>query len=421
MLLHMKLITMILSIFVSVLLSAQVTSQSVSDDLKQAAANLRPYFSNGGGYDSYHLKGYKPFYISHFGRHGSRYLSGPKYTQPALECFKVAKAEGLLTERGDSLYSAMLTIDQAHAGMFGELAPLGAKEHRAIASRMYKRENKVFSSRTRKRVRCISSVFTRCVISMANFTEELSSHSPSLEISYLCGKKYNDEYVNVHPEYYFKPEAIRIVDSLKRENLQPEKLLSHYISDVDKIKKLIPDLYEVGMGIYFCWGVSLDLDFLSLDLASLIPHEHIKACGAIENAYRFATVGVSKEFGEHVAIAGASLLKDVVVKADEAMKSDSDIAADLRFAHDSGLLPMCQLLGIEGFPTYTIREAHKQWNMADVVPMCSNLQMVFYKGKKEDILVRVMLNEAPAVIPSMTPVNEIYYRWSDIRDHIMKL
>ena len=49
MLLHMKLITMILSIFVSVLLSAQVTSQSVSDDLKQAAANLRPYFSNGGG------------------------------------------------------------------------------------------------------------------------------------------------------------------------------------------------------------------------------------------------------------------------------------------------------------------------------------------------------------------------------------
>ena len=420
MLKHLKLLITTLSLLVTIALSAQIPSQGSADDLKLAAANLRPYFVHDGLGKSYPLKGYKPFYISHFGRHGSRYLSGPKYIQPALDCFDAAKAEGLLTERGAALHDAMKAISQAHQGMYGELAPLGAREHRALAGRMYDREKSVFSSRSRTRVRCVSSVYTRCLVSMANFTEELASRAPSLDITYLASKRYNDEYLNVHSEYNFKPEAIKIVDSLKRESMDVKKILPLYFTDTERVRQLIPNLYEMGMSIYFYWGTSLDLDFLDLDLSSLIPSDFIKTCGAIENAYRFATVSVSEEFGEHSRIAGEKILKDIVTKADEALQSDSDLAADLRFAHDSGLLPTCQLLGLEGFPTYTIRESHKDWSMAAVVPMCANLQMVFYKGK-DDVLVRIMLNEKPAVIPAMTPVHGIYYRWDDIRNHIMNM
>ena len=184
---------------------------------------------------------------------------------------------------------------------------------------------------------------------------------------------------------------------------------------------LVSDLYEFEMGIFFYWAVSHDLDFLGLDMLSLVPLALIEECGHIESSHIFSIASVSEEFGEHVAVSGKSILKDIVAKADEALKSDSDLAADLRFAHDSGLLPTCQLLGIEGFPTYTIREAHANWNMAEHVPMCANLQMVFYKNKSGDVLVRIMLNEKPAVIPALTPVNEMYYYWNDIRNHIMNL
>lgn len=420
MLKHLKQITVIFSLFVTSLLSAQVPSQKVSDNPLIVAANLRPYFSRGG-VCSYDLKGYKPFYISHFGRHGSRYLSNPKYLQPALDVFVAAEAEGLLTQQGEALLDAMRAITDAHEGMYGELAPLGAKEHRAVASRMYKREKKVFSQKDRNRVRCVSSIYTRCIVSMANFTEQLSSHAPGLDVTYLVGRRLNDEYLNVHSKVNIKPEAAKILDSLKRESLHPETFMSLYFSDVNKAKSLVSDLYEFEMGIFFYWAVSHDLDFLGLDMLSLVPLALVEECGHIESAHIFSIASVSEEFGEHVAVAGESILKDIVAKADEALMSDSDLAADLRFAHDSGLLPTCQLLGIEGFPTYTIREAHENWNMAEVVPMCANLQMVFYKNKSGDVLVRIMLNEKPAVIPAMTPVNGVYYHWNDIRNHIMNL
>ena len=338
-----------------------------------------------------------------------------------MDVFVAAEAEGLLTQQGEALLDAMRAITDAHEGMYGELAPLGAKEHRAVASRMYKREKKVFSQKDRSRVRCVSSIYTRCIVSMANFTEQLSSHAPALDVTYLVGKRLNDEYLNVHSKVNIKPEAAKILDSLKRESLHPETFLSLYFSDVNKAKSLVSDLYEFEMGIFFYWAVSHDLDFLGLDMLSLVPLALVEECGHIESAHIFSFASVSEEFGEHVAVAGESILKDIVAKADEALESDSDLAADLRFAHDSGLLPTCQMLGIEGFPTYTIREAHENWNMAEVVPMCANLQMVFYKNKAGDVLVRIMLNERPAIIPAMTPIYGIYYHWSDIRSHIMSL
>jgi len=140
----------------------------------------------------------------------------------------------------------------------------------------------------------------------------------------------------------------------------------------------------------------------------------------VDNAYRYANVCVSEEFGKYTRVKGVKLLRDFVAKAGDALQEDSKIAADFRFAHDSAFLPMCALLGIEGYPIYTVEEAHMSWNAADVVPMCSNLQMVFYKDG-HDILVKVLVNEREASIRSLTPVQDRYYRWDDIRQMIEKL
>ena len=124
----MRLITIILMLLFSCLLSAQTLQQKMLEDPKTGASIYRPYFSLGGGSKVNAPKGYKPFYISHFGRHGSRYQSRPAYFKPATDCFQAAKAAGILTEKGEELYRAIQTLLDVHEGMYGELAPLGARE-----------------------------------------------------------------------------------------------------------------------------------------------------------------------------------------------------------------------------------------------------------------------------------------------------
>ena len=152
-------------------------------------------------------------------------------------------------------------------------------------------------------------------------------------------------------------------------------------------------------------------------MTPLIPLEELAKCSQIDNAAKYAKVAVSEEFGKYTRVKGVNLLKDFVAKADDALRHDSEVAADLRFAHDSAFLPLCSLLGIPGYPTCTIDEAYRTWNVADAVPMCSNLQMVFYK-RKGDVLVKVLVNEREATLNGLTPVQGVYYRWSDIRDLI---
>ena len=406
----------------SVSAKAQITTQRIKEDPEVGASIFRPYFfvedasvskSEGGGL--------KPFYISHFGRHGSRYFSQPKSWQQTIDVFDAASREGILTAEGKALHSAIKAIHNEHESMYGELTPLGSREHRQIASRMYAREKAVFTSKKRTRVRCASSVVTRCLVSMANFTEELSSLAPDLEVSYLAGRRYNDQYLNAPFEYDFAKEADKVIDSLKFATLRPESLTRIYFTDAQRAAVLMADPYAVEMGLYYFWAIAFDLDFLSLDLTEMIPVEELTACCAIDNAIRYAKVAVSEEFGKYTRIKGVRILKDFVEKADDALREDSRVAADLRFAHDSAFLPLCALLGVEGYPVHSIEEAHKNWNAADVVPMCSNLQMVFYKVKGE-ILVKVLVNEKERSLTGVSPCQgKHYYRWADIRQRIMSL
>ena len=410
-----KLITTILILLFPGLLSAQITQQRMLDDPKDGAGIYRPYFSDRGGQTySEPLKGYRPFYISHFGRHGSRYFSGPHNMKPTLDCFEAAKAEGLLTDRGDSLYSAIAAIHAEHAGMYGELAPLGGREHRGIASRMYEREKPVFTSGKRTAVRSISSIYPRCLVSMANFTEELSSHAPSLDITYLAGKRYNDAYISARTSDEFMPEVGRITDSLRRSTFHPETLFAQYFTDPQRMMGLVDDPYKVEMGLYYFWAIAFDLDFMNIDLTPLIPIEELTACVAVGNAYRYAKVGLSTEYGKYNSLKGERLVNDLLGKAQDALKEDSDVAADLRFIHDSGFTPLCTLLGLEGFPVFEVERAHKEWNAADVVPMCANLQVIFYEAKGKDVLVKVLVNEKESRISGLTPVQGVYYRWDDV-------
>ena len=90
--------------------------------------------------------GYKPFYISHYGRHGSRSDWAGNYTYKLVrDILAQAKADGVaLTPAGDSLLWESAYVLEKYDGMDGRLTPRGVREHRMLAQRMYKRFPEVF-------------------------------------------------------------------------------------------------------------------------------------------------------------------------------------------------------------------------------------------------------------------------------------
>ena len=55
-------------------------------------------------------KGFKPFYISHYGRHGSRYEQNTTFARDAQRGFAYLDRMGLLTPEGKNLYEMVNAV-----------------------------------------------------------------------------------------------------------------------------------------------------------------------------------------------------------------------------------------------------------------------------------------------------------------------
>lgn len=134
--------------------------------------------------------------------------------------------------------------------------------------------------------------------------------------------------------------------------------------------------------------------------------------------------GGSQENGDNIRYAVRPLLMDFVEKADDALKDGSHRAADFRFGHDTTILPLAALLRIDDTQHRSLpfQQANEMgWYSFFQVPMATNCQMVFYKNKKNEVLVKVLYNEKEVDIPGVEPVAGPYYKWSDFRAHCIKL
>ena len=95
----------------------------------------------------------------------------------------------------------------------------------------------------------------------------------------------------------------------------------------------------------------------------------------------------------------------------------SDHISDLRFGHDTCIGPLTVLMGINGADQdpedpYEVKNIYQNWQTCKA----SNIQLVFYRGKKQtdDILVKCLLNGVEASLPVPTD-HYPYYKWSDFR------
>lgn len=378
--------------------------------------------SNHNSYEFFPIKdtpaprGYKPFYISHYGRHGSRSGWGGDSYSYVIHVLERGEKAGILTPGGDSLLAATRKEFALYAGMDGRLTPRGVREHVAIAKRMYKRYPQVFKGQ--KKVRAVSSMVQRCIISMNAFTNSLVSINPKLDIRPDTGERIMEyispdtEWRELAQEAYGKGK--KIVKAMPDDTLG---VLDRIFTDPAAGLSLVPSPKRLTDDLFTVAEMAEDFD-IEENLFRFLPFDAIYKRWARHNLSLYTGHCNSAESGLQCVPAAKPTVDDIVAKADEAING-GEFAADLRFGHDYPLMSLVSYLGIEGVgERYAADEVCDHWLSFWEIPMASNLQMIFYRNKKGNVLVKFLYQEQERLLRGLKPVTGPYYRWEDVKANI---
>lgn len=386
----------------------------IREDLTRAAVNMNSYEFNPIA-DTPAPKGYKPFYISHYGRHGSRSNWGDSHYKAVISVLTQARQQGILTAEGEALLGEAQAVLDGYDGMDGRLTPRGVREHRQIAARMYRRFPDVFKKGS-KFVRVECSTVQRCIISMASFTNSLTSCQPDLKYSFDTGEKLF-AYINNDRSSEQKKKEKELLAPIYAAPTDTTWVLGHLFTDPAAGKALIPDINAFQNDIWETACIAEDFDIPGQVFRHLPFDVVLKYSDALNRLFYMGHCN-SVEFGEDRMQRCQPLVDDILAKADQAI-ADGTVCADLKFGHDYPLLALASYLGIEGVgDRLSFDEIPGKWFGAFNICMASNLQIVFYKNKKGHVLVKFVYNEKECPIRGLEPVSGPYYDWAAVRADI---
>ena len=366
-------------------------------------------------------KGYRPFYVSHYGRHGSRYAWNSRTYLLIHDVLDSAARKGLLTPYGEAFrekYEAFYMEPWINSG---DLVPLGFDQHRKIGEFVYRSFPQVFQGR--RQVYAVSSVAQRCIVSMGAFNLGLQSGNPQLQITLasthdamcIVAPPSAPRSLVRHFAGEHAPVDLEDADSYAERIVPAGDILSRLFTDTafldaweDGSWDFLNELWALYTGYHNYEPRPLFDDLFTDD-------ERVKAWEA-NNYFSFWS-------DIHARYRMIPLLEDIIGKASEALENPA-VAAHLRFGHDYIIEALACLLNINGCGTIPAApEEAKYWFQSYNIPMATTLLLVFYKNKKDDILFKVVFNEQEASLPDLQAVTGPYYRWADFlawADALMK-
>lgn len=400
--------------------TAQTYSESISAN-RERAGGVYHYYEYVPSTLTKAPKGYKAFYISHYGRHGSRYHSSSGIFSSAKETLDSAKKAGILTTEGIELWGQIDTLMDEHMGMFGMLTERGAQEHQGIAQRMHDNYPSVFSGKNgRTEIDCISSYWPRCLVSMANCSSTLLGNAENMQSHYLTGPKYLD-YISMDLDVKdISKEASKLAEALRDKTVPVDRFFKAIFNDQEKALKLCGNPQKFMERVFLAGSISPNT-IARPDIFKHFTDEELVAEAMQRDSKLYYSFGIGAEHGDYEASIAKPLIEDIIDKADDALKDGSKRAADLRFGHDVGLLPLIGAINIDGMEKrFTFDEVRQRWMAWRMIPMASNIQMIFFKNKKGDVLVKIVYNERETTIPALPVYQGPFYRWEDLRGYLQK-
>lgn len=385
------------------------------EDISRAGCNTNS-FEFMDIHDTPAPKGYKPFYVSHYGRHGSRSNWGGHRYKRLADTLQRAKDAGLLTTSGDSLLNEVLQVYTLHDGMDGRLTPMGCHEHKMLARRLYNRYPKVFKQKGYE-VRARSSTVQRCIVSMTAFTNELTAIDPKMNITWDTGETFMKYISNGASDQAWK-RIHQLVDSvLDSYHADSSYVMHRLFTDSAAVRRFIPNIEKFERDI-FNVGVVADPFELEHTPLRFLPFDAVYKWFESANLTLYLANCNFPELVEERMNSTELLVNDMVSKADEAI-AGNNVAADLRFGHDYPLEALVTYLGFEGIgDRLSLEEARSKWFGPWMIPFAGNMEMVFYRNKAGKVLVKFLLNEQETMLRGLPSVEGPYYDWNTVKANI---
>lgn len=367
--------------------------------------------------------GKKPFYLSHYGRHGSRYISSRSGFDIPFNMMNHADSVDELTPTGIRVLQEMRLVMADTESRWGELTSYGKLQHRRIGRRLVERFPEIFCDGAT--VNAISTVVPRCIESMGSAVNEMFQVNPKLNIT-MDASKRTMWYMN-HQDRKFRnymtPEAKKAYDAYTASRLGNSRLMELIFKNPDIVKEIVDEstfnYYLMKMGLF---QLNTHL-YQNTYLMDIFLTEELYRLWQIDNALWYIQTGAYKGNGSKQPYSQKYLLRQIISDADSCISLEAP-GAQLRFGHETVLMPLVCLLGVNGYDyeTDNLEELEdKGWWCSSVFPMGSNIQFVFYRSDKkdQDVLFKVLLNEEEAQLPLKTDCAP-YYHWKDFKEYYLR-
>ena len=378
-------------------------------------------------------KGYIPFYMSHYGRHGSRWLISKDSYTSVVEPMQKARQYGKLTAKGEEVLGQLEAfvklpvpnfpaLDGQYEGAqlrLGDLSSVGERQHHGIGKRMTQNFPEIFKAKN-VAIDARSTVVPRCILSMVAECEELMAANPTARI-------HND--VSEALQYYLNAPRTGLVKAMREKSrnakrqfgyqVKPDRLMQvlfndqQWVADSLKADRIMSQLFEIVTNMQ-----SHDTD---IDLYPLFNNDEIYDQWRTRNISWYLDYGPAPQTGGAMPFSQKNLLRNIIETADTVTQTQ----ATLRFGHEVCVMPLACLLELDncGIAVDDLNELDKYWRNYRIYPMACNIQLIFYKPKKsltsqKDILVKALLNERECRLPIPT-TRYPYYNWADLRQYYL--
>ena len=283
---------------------------------------------------------------------------------------------------------------------------------------MYKNYPEVFAGDAAVDAR--STVVIRCILSMQNAVTTLKGFNPQLRIT-TDASEHDMYFMN-----YDDPVAKRLRSTayktqekaLKDKYLQPKRLFRTLFTDskwamanVKKPQKFMLDLFDV------VGNMQSHHQFENVDLYNLFSEEDRLKVWEYNNIRWYFWAGSTPLTKNRMPYMEANLLRNFITTADKAIL-DGRNCATLRFGHESVVLPLVCLMGLNNmdYSTADLASLTDKWQSYKVFPMAANVQWIFFRKAGAPILVKFLLNEHEATLPeAVKPVSGPYYNWDEVK------
>ena len=416
-----------IAVFVLAVFTCTAYAQHPKDDIKQnirrSANSLMAY----PGPQQHQLtpapQGKQPFYISHYGRHGSHHLLQKEDYDAPYQILAEAYKDGKLTAKGRDIMLRLEKIRNDAYEQWGELTPTGVQQQQMIAQRMVVRFPEVFDDKTVVDAR--STTTTRSILSMEHFLIQLTRMEPHLNVHHNATRQ-DMTFLNQQDDQLMMTKMNSVTQERYNQFAKRydkfNRLMRTLFNDMTYVKQHV-DAKKLNDALFHLASNMQNTELRhKVTLYDIFSDQDLYHNWMKENAWWYVNYGCCTLNGGTQPYSQRNLLRKIINDADSCLKLENT-SVQLRFGHDTAILPLVCLMDINhwGLATNQLGSLGKNgWRCYRIVPMAANIQLIFYRSSPEDqdVWVKVLFNEDEVTLP-LPKAHAPYYRWTDFRSYYL--